>query len=54
MGIIQANQPENKYSKVTGYLVWQLFPTAQFVPTDALRQPRTRAPAGTGPRLTGS
>lgn len=26
MGIIQANQPENKYSNVTVYLVWQLYP----------------------------
>ena len=40
MGIIQANHPENKYSNITGYLVWQLFPTAKFIPTDAIGQPR--------------
>lgn len=34
-----ANHPENKYSNITGYLVWQLFPTAEFIPTDAIRQP---------------
>lgn len=38
-GIMQANCPENKYSNVTGYLVWQLFPTATSVPTGVMGQP---------------
>jgi len=54
MGFIQANKPENKYSNITGYLVWQPLPSAKFVPTDAIGTTWEHGPAGTGPRLTGS